>query len=42
MEVINDQQKAKKIGNAARLTVERLHGVEAVTSALNKSLEKSI
>ena len=37
MEVIKDLQKAEKIGNAARLTVKRLHGVEAVTSQLRKS-----
>ena len=39
--VIKDRQKAEKIGNAARLTVERVHGVEAVTSALKESLERA-
>lgn len=42
MEVVEDPQKGKKIGDAARLAVKRLHGVEAVTSALRKGFEKSI
>jgi glycosyltransferase involved in cell wall biosynthesis len=42
MVVVEDPEKAGKIGDAARSTVKRLHGVEAVTSALRKGFEKSI
>jgi glycosyltransferase involved in cell wall biosynthesis len=41
MEVIKDRQRAEQIGNAARLTVQRVHGIEAVTSALKESLERA-
>ena len=42
MGVIKDCKKAEKIGDAARLTVKRLHGVEAVTSQLRVALEKAL
>ena len=42
MEIVNDPQKAERIGKAARSTVKRLHSVEAITSALKKSLEKAL
>lgn len=40
LEIVNNPQKAERIGNIARLTVRRLHSLEAVTIALNRSFEK--
>ena len=38
-EIINNPEKAKKIGDIARSTVQRLHGIEAITSAVRESLD---
>lgn len=40
MEVIKNPLKAERIGDAARSTVKRLHGVEMVTSQLRKAFER--
>ncbi len=37
-EVISDPHKAEQIGNIAWLTVKKLHGIEAITSALKEAV----
>jgi glycosyltransferase involved in cell wall biosynthesis len=41
-DLVNNPEKAEQIGNIARSTVERFHGIEAVTSALKESLRKAL
>ncbi|MBW1672885.1 MAG: glycosyltransferase [Deltaproteobacteria bacterium] len=42
IEILNDPLKAERIGKKARSTAKRLLGIEAITSALKESLEKTL
>lgn len=42
VDIVNSPEKAERIGNIARSTARRLHGIEAITSALGKSFEKAL